>query len=46
MGLILGSRPDIGAAQQVAVTFAALAVSIVVASLSRSILKDLSAKSG
>jgi peptidoglycan/LPS O-acetylase OafA/YrhL len=33
-GLILGSRPDIGAAQQVAVTFAALAVSIVVASLS------------
>ena len=33
-GLILGSPPDIGAAQQIAVTFAALAVSIVVASLS------------
>jgi peptidoglycan/LPS O-acetylase OafA/YrhL len=33
-GLILGSPPDIGAAQQVAVTFAALAVSIVAASLS------------
>ena len=33
-GLILGSPPDIGAAQQVAVTFAALAVSIVFASLS------------
>jgi len=33
-GLILGSPPDIGAAEQVAVTFAALAVSIVFTSLS------------
>jgi peptidoglycan/LPS O-acetylase OafA/YrhL len=33
-GLILGSPPDIGGAPQVAVTFAALAVSIVFASLS------------
>jgi len=40
-GLILGSPPDIGAAEQVAVTFAALAGSIVFASLSWSYFERL-----